>query len=139
MVGWTTTPWTLPSNLALAIGKDIDYVIVKKEQNAYILAKNLLKNYQKELANQDKEFVIIKELKGSDLLGKKYQPLFPYWQELSQYDNVSNLPNYENIFTIHHGDFVTTEEGTGIVHLAPGFGEDDQIYVKNMLSQLFVQ
>jgi isoleucyl-tRNA synthetase len=130
MVGWTTTPWTLPSNLALAIGKEIDYVIIKKDKNAYILAKNLLKNYQKELAEQNKEFTIIKEFKGNDLLGKKYQPLFPYWQALSVDDNGDNLPSYENIFTICHGDFVTTEEGTGIVHLAPGFGEDDQILCK---------
>ena len=136
MVGWTTTAWTLPSNLALGVGKDLTYVIVKKDDNAYILAKDLLNNYVKEFADQDKNFNVLKEISGRDLVGLKYQPLFPYWQNLAAQDATeqlladSNLPKYDNIFTIFHGDFITTEEGTGIVHLAPGFGEDDQLLCK---------
>lgn len=106
---WTTTPWTLPSNLGVAVGKDIEYVAVEKDENIIIIAKNLLSKYQKELGDK-----VVKNLKGSDLIGLKYTPAFDYFA------------NHKNAFQILHGDFVTTEDGTGIVHMAPGFGEDDQ-------------
>jgi isoleucyl-tRNA synthetase len=107
---WTTTPWTLPSNLAIAVGENIDYVVVEKDGVAIIIAENLLPKYEKELGNY-----IIKKIKGADLVGLKYISLFSYFKD------------HQNAFSIFHADFVTTEDGTGIVHIAPGFGEDDQI------------
>ena len=107
---WTTTPWTLPSNLAIAVGEGIDYVAVKKDSNAIIIAETLLPKYEKELGNH-----VIKRLKGRALIGLKYKPPFEYFK------------NHLNAFQILPGNFVTTEDGTGIVHVASGFGEDDQI------------
>ncbi|NND64373.1 MAG: isoleucine--tRNA ligase [Gammaproteobacteria bacterium] len=111
---WTTTPWTLPSNLAVAAGADIDYVVVETtEGERYILAEALLPSYQKELGEQ----AVVKEtLTGQELADRhySYQPLYPYFAD----DN-------PNGFKILLADFVTTEEGTGLVHIAPGFGEDD--------------
>lgn len=144
LVAWTTTPWTLPSNLALAVGKDIEYAMVKSENNFYILAKNLIEKFSKDL-NFEKsgdEFDIIKTFKGSELTkeiltdnGRKieflrYKPLFPYFKNKESYIMGSNPKTGNKIFSILHGDFVSTEEGTGIVHMAPGFGEDDQILCK---------
>ncbi len=113
IVAWTTTPWTLPSNLALAVGPDVEYSVVKQktdtqEGKTYILATGALVKYAKELG----EYEVIGLLNGADLAGSKYVPLFPYFA-----DN----PNAFQIFTT---DFVTTTDGTGIVHLAP-YGEDD--------------
>lgn len=107
---WTTTPWTLPSNLAIAIGKEIDYAVVEKDGVAIIIAENLLPKYEKELGND-----IVKRIKGAYLVGLKYNPPFRYFK------------GHKNAFAIFHADFVTTEDGTGAVHVAPGFGEDDQI------------
>ncbi len=142
LLAWTTTPWTLPSNTALAIGKKIDYVLVES-YNQYtfqpikvILAKNLVgeqfagKFYQVEeeleLSNyksEDKKipYYLIKEFKGKDLVGIKYEQLLQY-----------TLPNDnpENAFRVIAGDFVTTEDGTGIVHTAPTFGADDAMVAK---------
>lgn len=123
VIAWTTTPWTLPGNVALAVGANIDYIKVKIKNSTdnssddnknYILAKEL----QEEVL-EGKEFEIISELKGSELIGKKYKPLFDY------YSKDKNLENRENGWTIYGADFVTTEDGTGIVHIAPAFGEDD--------------
>jgi isoleucyl-tRNA synthetase len=107
---WTTTPWTLPSNLAIAVGENIDYVVIEKDGVAIIIAENLLPKYEKELGND-----IIKKIKGADLVGLKYISVFSYFKD------------HQNAFSIFHADFVTTEDGTGVVHVAPGFGEDDQI------------
>ncbi len=107
---WTTTPWTLPSNLAVAVGENIDYVAVEKDGVAIIIAKKLLSKYERELGNY-----IVKKIKGKDLIGLKYKPPFDYFKK------------HENAFKILHADFVTTDDGTGIVHIAPGFGEDDQV------------
>lgn len=118
VLAWTTTPWTLPSNLALTINKDFDYVLIKKNEEYYIICKNLLNKYKKEIAiDEEGNFDIITEFKGEKILGLKYEPLLPYFEDLNKEDN--------KCFTIIHGDFVTTEDGTGIVHTAPGFGEDD--------------
>ena len=122
---WTTTPWTLPSNLALAVGKDIDYVIVEKDQKNYIIAKNLAGKYAKELA-QEKELNIIDNIKGSSLIGLNYKPVFNYIS-----DNPSNY-DLSKAWKIYAGDFVTLEDGTGVVHIAPGFGEDDQLLCKTV-------
>lgn len=111
VLAWTTTPWTLPGNVALAVGQKIKYLKIKINDNYYILAKDL-----KEEILKDQEYTIIEDIKGKDLIGKKYEPLFPYF---------ANKENRENGFKIYHGDFVNLEEGTGIVHIAPAFGEDD--------------
>ena len=113
ILAWTTTPWTLPSNLALALGKDIDYVMVQDGDEKYILAKDRLDVYYK----KDSLPAIIKEYKGSELRDYRYKPLFPYFEELED----------QGAFKIIIGDFVSTQDGTGIVHIAPGFGEDDAL------------
>ncbi|MEJ2267682.1 MAG: isoleucine--tRNA ligase, partial [Nanoarchaeota archaeon] len=114
ILAWTTTPWTLIGNVALAVGKDIDYVKVSFEKQNYILAKARL-----EKLFEEKDYKIIEEFKGKDLVGKKYIPLFDY------YSKDKDLKNAENGWKIYSANFVTTDEGTGIVHIAPAFGEDD--------------
>lgn len=109
VLAWTTTPWTLIGNVALAVGEKIDYVKVKIEKDFFILAKERVADILK-----DKEYEIVSKLKGKDLVGKKYKPLFDYY-----YDEESAG------WRIYHADFVTTEDGTGVVHIAPAFGEDD--------------
>jgi isoleucyl-tRNA synthetase len=113
VLAWTTTPWTLIGNVALAVGKDIEYVKIKFENTNYILAKDLAEEIFK-----DKQYEITSEFKGKDLIGKKYKPLFNYYQN-------KGIENEENGWQIYAADFVTTEEGTGVVHIAPAFGEDD--------------
>ncbi|MEY2552661.1 MAG: isoleucyl-tRNA synthetase [Ilumatobacteraceae bacterium] len=110
MLAWTTTPWTLPSNLALAVGPDIDYAVMEDAGVRYILAEARLPSYERELANA----VHVATVKGSELVGKSYAPLFPFFADTP------------NAFRVLGGDFVTIEDGTGIVHMAPGFGEEDQ-------------
>tara|TARA_Y100001968_G_C19454320_1_gene771362 strand:- start:19937 stop:23359 length:3423 start_codon:yes stop_codon:yes gene_type:complete len=151
-LAWTTTPWTLPSNTALAVGKTIDYILVKtinqytdKSVNV-ILAKNLLDklipleneanivkrlkkdnpNFSGDYAKTALEIIknqrqIIKEFKGEELVDIKYEQLLPY---ALPYENA------ENAFKVIAGDFVTTEDGTGIVHIAPTFGQDDALVAK---------
>ena len=136
ILAWTTTPWTLPSNTALAVGKDIEYVLVKTfnqytfEPVKIILARVLLeKNFGKKYAEGTAEdfanytsetkvipYQILEEFTGADLAGTEYEQLIPWF-----------LPaeNPENAFKVIIGDFVTTEDGTGIVHIAPTFGADD--------------
>lgn len=121
-VAWTTTPWTLPSNLALAVGKNIDYIAVKNGEEVVILAEALVGKFAKDFgAKEANELEVVSKLKGLELVGLSYKPLFPY---LVKNKEVAKSPN---CFTVLHGDFVSTEDGTGIVHTAPGFGEDDQI------------
>lgn len=111
ILAWTTTPWTLPGNVLLAVGKDIDYVVVKGEHNYYIVAKELVGDVFQSKNNG--EYVLVNTMKGEDLVGVTYESLFPYFA------------NTENAFKVVAGDFVTVENGTGIVHIAPAFGEDD--------------
>ncbi len=111
ILAWTTTPWTLPSNLALAVGPDIDYAVLEEDGQRYILAESRLGAYEKELAGATQ----VDSIKGSDLVGRGYEPLFNYFADTP------------NAFQVLAGEFVTTEDGTGVVHMAPGFGEDDQI------------
>ena len=111
ILAWTTTPWTLPSNTGLAVGKDIEYVKVKDGDKYYILASDLLGRYYKDVNSVE----IAARFKGPELVGKKYEPLFPYFAHLEN----------EGAFRVVIGHHVTTESGTGIVHIAPGFGEDD--------------
>ncbi len=108
---WTTTPWTLPSNLMLAVGKDIDYVVMNENGQEYILAEARLGSYKKQLENA----TLVKKIKGSELIGLSYEPMFKYFENLKE----------KGAFKILNGEFVSTEDGTGIVHIAPGFGQDD--------------
>lgn len=117
---WTTTPWTLPGNVALAVGPEIVYVKVKAGETTYILAKNL---YEK-LISKFGDSVIQEEFLGKDLIGKKYKALFDY------YTDDKNLKNSENGWQVYGAEFVTVEDGTGIVHIAPAFGEDDMALAK---------
>lgn len=113
ILAWTTTPWTLPGNVALALGEDIKYVLVKHEENLYILAEDLIKaNFNDDFENIE----IIQEINPKDLENTTYQPLFDYY---------SNDDLEGKYCTIQIADFVTTESGTGIVHIATMFGEDD--------------
>ena len=117
-LAWTTTPWTLPSNLALCVGPDIDYVKLEdvESHDYYYLAKNLIGKYYKDA----KDYKIVKEVKGSELKGMTYEPLFPYFADLKK----------QGAFVVVCGDHVTTEDGCGIVHTAPGFGEEDYQVLK---------
>ena len=110
-LAWTTTPWTLPSNLALAVGADIDYVKIADGDSLYILAESRLSAYYKDLD----DVKIIARFKGEDLFDRKYEPLFPYFEDLKE----------EGAFRIVTADYVNAGDGTGVVHTAPGFGEDD--------------
>jgi len=114
LIAWTTTPWTLPGNVALAVGADIVYVQVTTEGKKYIVAKERVTQVMK-----DKVYTVEKEFAGKDLVGKKYLPIFDY------YAKDASLTNRENGWKIVAGDFVTTTDGSGIVHIAPAFGEDD--------------
>ena len=114
IIAWTTTPWTLPSNTALCVGPKIDYVEVETPAGDHIiLAEARLSAYQKELCAEGEEPKIVARYKGTDLVGLEYEPLFP-WVKL------------ENAWRVIPGDYVTTEDGTGIVHIAPTFGADDK-------------
>ncbi len=117
-LAWTTTPWTLPSNLALALGPDIDYVKIldKESGDKYILGEARLSAYYKD----ENAYEILEKYKGSELAGMRYEPLFNYFANL--YD--------KGAFVTVLGDYVTTVDGCGIVHTAPGFGEDDYNVLK---------
>ncbi|MBN4076332.1 isoleucine--tRNA ligase [Gemmatimonas aurantiaca] len=108
---WTTTPWTLPSNMALALKADAEYAIVKHGDEKLVLAKALI---EKVFAGQDEQPEILETVTGADLAGKTYTPLFDFYSE-----------HESPAFTVLTADFVTLEDGTGIVHIAPGFGADD--------------
>ncbi len=147
-LAWTTTPWTLPSNTALTVGPKIDYVLVET-YNQYtfrpmnvILAKALVgkqfagkfkqvkeKHELLDYASGDKKipFYIVKDFKGNDLVGIKYEQILDY---------VLPYENAENAFRVIAGDFVTTEDGTGIVHTAPTFGADDALVAKQAVPEI---
>jgi isoleucyl-tRNA synthetase len=109
---WTTTPWTLPANLAVAVGAEIDYALVRSERFGYvILASAAVERFARELGETE----ILRQFPGSALAGRRYEPLFPYFADT------------ENAFRVITGAFVSIEDGTGVVHLAPGFGEDDLV------------
>jgi len=110
-LAWTTTPWTLPSNLALVLGPDIDYVKVTENGDSYILAASKVPYYFKDGTTYE----ITGRYKGSDLTGIEYEPLMPFFSQLSE----------KGAFRTFIADYVTEEDGCGIVHTAPGFGEDD--------------
>ncbi|MCK4554109.1 isoleucine--tRNA ligase, partial [Candidatus Parcubacteria bacterium] len=111
ILAWTTTPWTLPGNVALAVGTDIDYVMVKHNDEFYVLAKGRLEEVFK-----DKEHELINTFKGKELIGLEYEPLF---------DVPALRASGKKVYYIAPADFVTTEDGTGVVHIAVVYGEDD--------------
>lgn len=133
MVAWTTTPWTLPGNVLLAVGENIEYLVIsipntevsgslrtQKNQKINIGPNNTFSNKKYIIASKlletailGKEYTVEKTFKGKDLIGSTYEPVFPIFK------------NHKNAFRVVHGDFVTTEDGTGIVHIAPAFGQDD--------------
>ena len=120
IIAWTTTPWTLPSNTALCVGPKIDYVEVETPAGDHIiLADARLGAYQKDLCGVDADGNLLKpkivaRYKGTDLVGLEYEPLFPW------------VNPGEGAYRVIPGDYVTTEDGTGIVHIAPTFGADDK-------------
>ena len=112
---WTTTPWTLPGNLLVAVGKDFTYVELEYKKEKYIVGKDLVESIFKE------DFKILKEIKGSDLIGKEYEPLYPYYAKKRS----------EGAFTVVHANHVTLDDGTGLVHQAP-YGEEDFLLMTEM-------
>jgi isoleucyl-tRNA synthetase len=117
---WTTTPWTLPSNLGICVGADIDYVKVRDGDRTIYIAEDCVSRYG--------EFEVIEKLKGSDLVGRSYEPVFPYFAEERE----------RGAFVVVADDYVTTEAGTGMVHQAPAFGEDDYRILKDAGIEAFV-
>jgi isoleucyl-tRNA synthetase len=113
ILAWTTTPWTLPSNLALCINKAYTYADVKVGDEVYVLAKDLIGTVLKDLEHE-----VIKEYKGEELLGTEYEQLMPFAKVEGK------------AFVVIHGDYVTLSDGTGIVHIAPAYGEDDSLVAK---------
>src|SRR5262249_24161936 len=109
LLAWTTTPWTLPSNLALCVKADITYAVMERGGERWVLAEAAVERYQREL----KGFTQVGIVKGTDHAGQRYQPLFPYFADSA------------NSFVVVAADFVSADDGTGIVHAAPGFGEED--------------
>jgi isoleucyl-tRNA synthetase len=122
LLGWTTTPWSLPGNGAIAVNPEASYVYVKleddnKRKEVLILARNRLE------ALSSDNYHILKEIKGSELIGKEYFPLF-------RLDILDSYPNKANLYKVWGADFVSIEDGSGVLHVAPAFGEDDLILGK---------
>ena len=111
ILAWTTTPWTLPSNLALAVGPEIIYAVMELEGERYVLAESRIGAYERELG----EAVRVGSVTGAELVGRRYEPLFPFFAGRA------------NAFQVIGAEFVSTEDGTGVVHMSPGHGEDDQM------------
>src|ERR1700734_3803616 len=116
LLAWTTTPWTLPSNLACAVGADISYVVVAKDGERYILARDRQAAYEAELEGATEGGT----LTGAELAGRRYQPLLPYLADAEQFGT-------GDAFRVILSDDVTTEDGTGVVHMAPAYGEADAL------------
>jgi isoleucyl-tRNA synthetase len=116
LLAWTTTPWTLPSNVALAVRPDFEYAFVRhREGETFVLAKELIaKTFHGLPVNIEKDLEVVKVVRGSDLVGMKYEPIFRY-----------ATPTEGRAWEVIDAEFVTLEQGTGIVHIAPAFGEDD--------------
>ncbi|CCE63177.1 hypothetical protein TPHA_0E00820 [Tetrapisispora phaffii CBS 4417] len=124
LVAWTTTPWTLPSNLALCVNPEFEYVKIYDENKDqyFILLESLVKSLYKKPAAE--KFKVVEKIKGSDLVGLKYEPLFPYYKE----------DFADSAFRVVGDSYVTSDSGTGIVHNAPAFGEEDyNVCLKNAI------
>ena len=116
LLAWTTTPWTLPSNLACAVGADISYVVVAKDGERYILARDRQAAYERELEGA----AVVGTLTGAELAGRRYEPLLPYLADQERFGT-------QDAFRVIVSDDVTTEDGTGVVHMAPAYGEADAL------------
>ncbi|MFQ6760233.1 MAG: isoleucine--tRNA ligase [Alphaproteobacteria bacterium] len=118
-IAWTTTPWTLPANSALAVNKKMKYVRMRHDDgHVYVLAESRLKAYDKIFANSENLGTVM----GADLVGMHYTPIFPYYTDLAAAGH--------GLYTIISGDYVSDSDGTGIVHIAPAYGEDDYIVAR---------
>ena len=147
ILAWTTTPWTLPSNTALCVGPKIDYVAVKGanpyngKPGIYILAESRLSAYfqpEKDEEGNEKPIEILWRGKGSDLVGVRYQQLMP-WVKPCALEDGKVVDKEADAFRVIPGDYVTTEDGTGIVHIAPTFGADDAKVAKDAgIPSLFI-
>ena len=111
LLAWTTTPWTLPANMVLAVNQDVDYSLVAYGGKKFYVASDRVEKVMTDEKHQPLEYSIVKTIKGSELVGKRFEPLFE-----------NRGPAAHKIL---HADFVTTDDGTGIVHIAPAYGEDD--------------
>ena len=111
LLAWTTTPWTLPANMVLAVNRDVDYSLVAYGDKKFYVASDRVEKVMTDEKHQPLEYSIVKTIKGSELVGKRFEPLFE-----------NRGPAAHKIL---HADFVTTDDGTGIVHIAPAYGEDD--------------
>ncbi|OGJ04041.1 hypothetical protein A3G06_00015 [Candidatus Nomurabacteria bacterium RIFCSPLOWO2_12_FULL_46_14] len=118
LLAWTTTPWTLPGNTAIAVNKDVEYVKIFHQGANYVLARDTLPRIVKDFKGD-----FLESFKGSKLVGKKYKPIFSYYEKM-------DMLNKDNIYKVWHADFVNTEMGTGLAHEAPAFGEDDMSLAK---------
>lgn len=123
LLAWTTTPWTLPGNTAAAVNPELEYVKVKAGDEYFIFAKAKLETISK-LA-KDQQFEVVEEIMGNKLVGLLYKPLFDYFIN-------KNIRNKENGWKVYAAPYVTAETGTGIVHLAPGYGEEDMALAKEL-------
>ena len=112
LLAWTTTPWTLPANTAVAVNEDLDYVEVEVANETFILAKELLGKVLQDEKHQPLDYKVLRELKGGELVGKSYQPLL-------------GVNRGEGAHKVWHAPYVSHEDGTGIVHIAPAYGEED--------------
>jgi isoleucyl-tRNA synthetase len=122
VLAWTTTPWTLPTNFALAVGPEIEYAVINTESGKYLLAKSLIGSHLKDFGFEDVEAAnaaIEETVLGKELAGIKYERLFDYYADESKFD-------VKNAWQIIVGDYVADSEGTGVVHQSPAYGEDDQ-------------
>ncbi len=128
LLAWTTTPWTLPTNFALAVGPEIEYVVIKSPNSvlgdaSYLLAKSALPSYLRELGFEnieDAEASITKTMLGKALTGTRYSRIFDFYSDPAKFE-------IENAWQVLVGEYVTAEDGTGIVHQAPAYGEEDQL------------
>ncbi len=111
LLAWTTTPWTLPANMVVAINQDVDYSLVAYGDKKFYIASDAVERVMTDEKHQPLEYSIIKTIKGAELVGKRFEPLFE-----------NRGPNAHKVL---HADFVTTDDGTGLVHIAPAYGEDD--------------
>ena len=111
LLAWTTTPWTLPANMVLAVNQDVDYSLVAYGGKKFYIASDAIERVMTDEKHQPLEYSIVKTIKGAELVGKRFEPLFE-----------NRGPNAHKVL---HADFVTTDDGTGLVHIAPAYGEDD--------------
>jgi isoleucyl-tRNA synthetase len=132
LLAWTTTPWTLPGNTALAVNAGLEYSEIQINDEQFIMASELLERVLQDEKHQPLAYTVVRTLKGSELVGKTYQPLIPIPEAMSytplnrsQKGNATTSFGDGNLYKVWSADYVSAESGTGIVHIAPAYGEDD--------------